>query len=45
MFGGQQKEKEKVPMLDGQWKEKKKFLFTSSHFPPNKFYSNLHSFL
>jgi hypothetical protein len=35
----------KVPMFDGQWKEKEKHLFTSSHFPPNKFYLNLHFFL
>jgi hypothetical protein len=34
----------KVPMLDGQWKEKEKHLFPSSHFPPNKFYLNLHFF-
>jgi hypothetical protein len=31
--------------LGGQWKEKEKLLFTSSHFPPNKFYLNLHLFL
>jgi hypothetical protein len=35
----------KVPMLGGQWKEKEKHLFTSSHFPPKKFYLNLHFFL
>jgi len=35
----------KVPMLGGQWKEKVKHFFTSSHFPPNKFYLNLHFFL
>jgi hypothetical protein len=29
----------------GQWKENDKHLFTSSHFPPNKFYLNLHLFL
>jgi hypothetical protein len=49
MFGGQWK----VPMFDGpwkismfggQWKEKEKHLFTFSHFPPNKFYLNLHFF-
>jgi hypothetical protein len=55
MFGAQWKEKEKFPMLSGQWKEKlsmfggqwkeKKFIFTSFHFPPNKFYSNIHFFL
>ncbi len=65
MFGGQWKEKEKVPMLCGQWKEKEKekeklprlgsqwkekekrekLIFTSFHFPPNKFYSILHFFL
>jgi hypothetical protein len=32
----------KVPLFDGQWKEKEKHLLTSSHFPPNKFYLNLH---
>jgi hypothetical protein len=38
-LGGQWKEKEKkkVPMLSGQWKEKEKLIFTSFHFPPNKF--------
>jgi hypothetical protein len=41
MFGGQWK----VPMFGGQWKEKEKHLFISSHFPPNKFYLNLHFFL
>jgi hypothetical protein len=25
----------------GQWKVKEKHLFTSCHFPPNKFYLNL----
>jgi hypothetical protein len=35
----------KVPMLGGQWKEKEKHLFTSSHFLPKKFYLNLHFFL
>jgi hypothetical protein len=45
MLGGQWKEKEKLPMLSGQWKEKEKLLSTSFHFPPNKFYSNLHFFL
>jgi hypothetical protein len=34
----------KVPMFGGQWKEKEKHLFTSSHFTPNKFYLNLHFF-
>jgi hypothetical protein len=34
----------KVPLLGGQWKEKEKHLFTSSHFPPNKFYLNFHFF-
>jgi len=34
----------KVPLLSGQWKEKEKHLFPFSHFPPNKFYSNLHFF-
>jgi hypothetical protein len=28
-------------LLGGQWKEKEKHLFISSHFPPNKFYLNL----
>ncbi len=32
----------KVPMIGDQWKEKEKHLFTSSHFPPKKFYLNLH---
>jgi hypothetical protein len=32
MLGGQWK----VPMLHGQWKEKEKHIFTSSHFPPTK---------
>jgi hypothetical protein len=36
-LGGQWKEKEKVPMFGGQWKEKEKLLFTSFHFPLNKF--------
>jgi hypothetical protein len=55
MFGAQWKEKEKFPMFSGQWKEKlsmfgdqwkeKKFIFTSFHFSPNKFYSNIHFFL
>ncbi len=44
MFGGQWK----VPMFGEQWKkkekEKEKHLFTSSHFPSNKFYLNLHFF-
>jgi hypothetical protein len=40
MFGGPWK----VPIFGDQWKEKEKHLFTSSHFPPNKFYSNLHFF-
>jgi hypothetical protein len=31
-------------MLGGQWKVKEKHLFTSSHFPPNKFYLNLQFF-
>jgi len=30
--------------LGDQWKEKKKHLFPSPHFPPNKFYLNLHFF-
>jgi hypothetical protein len=30
--------------LGGQWKVKDKHLFTSSHFPPNKFYLNLQFF-
>jgi hypothetical protein len=34
----------KVPMLGGQWKEKEKHLFTSFHFPPDKFYLNFHFF-
>ncbi len=34
----------KVLLLGGQWKEKEKHLFTSSHFPPNKFYLNLQFF-
>jgi hypothetical protein len=34
----------KVPLLGGQWKEKNKYLFTFSHFPPNKFYLNLQFF-
>ncbi len=38
MLGGQWK----VPMIGDQWKEKEKHLFTSSHFPPKKFYLNLH---
>ncbi len=33
-----------VPLLTGQWKVKEKHLFTSSHFPPNKFYLNLQFF-
>jgi hypothetical protein len=37
LFGGPWK----VPLFGGQWKEKEKHLFTSSHFPPNKFYLNL----
>jgi hypothetical protein len=45
MFGGQWKEREKVPMLGGYWKVKEKHLFTSFHFPPKKFYLNLHFFL
>jgi hypothetical protein len=45
MLGGQWKEKEKLPMLGGQWKEKEKLPFNSFHFPPNKFFSNLHFFL
>jgi hypothetical protein len=45
MLSAQQKEKEKLPMLGGQWKEKEKLFFTSFHFPPNKFYSSLHFFL
>jgi hypothetical protein len=40
LLGGQWK----VPLLSGQWKEKEKHLFTSSHFPPNKFYSNFQFF-
>jgi hypothetical protein len=40
MFGGPWK----VPMFDGQWKEKEKHIFTSSHFPPNKFYLNIDFF-
>jgi hypothetical protein len=32
------------PKLGGQWKVKEKHLFTSSHFPPNKFYLNLQFF-
>jgi hypothetical protein len=39
-FGGQWN----VPLLGGQWKVKEKQLFTSSHFPPNKFYLNLQFF-
>jgi hypothetical protein len=35
----------KATVLGGQWKEKEKHLFTSSHFPPKKFYLNLHFFL
>jgi hypothetical protein len=35
----------KVPMFGGQWKEKKKYCFTSSHFPSNKFYLNFYFFL
>jgi hypothetical protein len=31
-------------MFGGQWKVKEKPLFTSSHFPPNKFYLNLQFF-
>jgi hypothetical protein len=34
----------KVPLFGGLWKEKEKHLFTSSHFPPNKFYLNLEFF-
>jgi hypothetical protein len=36
----------KVPMLGDQWKENEKenHLLMSSHFPPNKFYLNFHSF-
>jgi hypothetical protein len=34
----------KVLMFGGQWKEKEKHLFTSSHFPPTKFYLNLYFF-
>jgi hypothetical protein len=34
----------KVLMFGGQWKEKEKHIFTSSHFPPNKFDFNLHFF-
>jgi hypothetical protein len=45
MLSAQQKEKEKLPMLGGQWKEKEKLFFTSFHFPPNNFYSSLHFFL
>jgi hypothetical protein len=37
LFGGPWK----VPLFGGQWKEKEKHLFTSSHFPSNKFYLNL----
>ncbi len=40
MFGGPRK----VPMFGGQLKEKEKHLFTSFHFPLNKFYLNLHFF-
>jgi hypothetical protein len=40
LFGGPWK----VPLLSGQWKEKEQHLFTSSHFPPNKFYLNLQFF-
>jgi hypothetical protein len=32
------------PKLGGQWKVKEKHLFTSCHFPPNKFYLNLQFF-
>jgi hypothetical protein len=34
----------KVPLVGGQWKEKEKHIFPSSHFPPNKFYLNFHFF-
>jgi hypothetical protein len=34
----------KVPLLGGQWKEKEQHLFTSFHFPPNKFHLNLQFF-
>ncbi len=33
-----------VPMEGGQWNVKEKHFFTSSHFPPNKFYLNLQFF-
>jgi hypothetical protein len=33
-----------VPLFGGQWKVKEKHLFTSSHFPPNKFYLNFQFF-
>jgi hypothetical protein len=39
------KEKEGGSPLKGQWKEKKDFFFTSSHFPPKQFYLNFHFFL
>jgi hypothetical protein len=44
MFGGQWKilmfgDPSKVPMCGGQWKEKKKHSFTSSHLPPTNFTS------
>jgi hypothetical protein len=38
------KEGEGRSQLGGQWKEKEKHLFTSFHFPPNKFYLNFHFF-
>jgi hypothetical protein len=31
------RERKKVLMLGGQWKEKEKHLLTSSHFPPTNF--------
>jgi hypothetical protein len=45
MLGGQWKEREKLPNAWWSMEREGEAPFTSFHFPPNKFYSNLHFFL
>jgi hypothetical protein len=43
-LGGQWKKKEKVFCLLANGKRRRKFFFTSSHFPPKQLYLNLRFF-